>query len=91
MFSTLYIDISLNFVQLDLENFGKILRDPSSFITFAKVDGLIEVDEIIELNVLIEVSKTCGCLETHSDTTYTLRQMRMRQNNFSKLMNGGFK
>ena len=36
MFSTVFIDISLIFVQLDLENFGKMVRDPPS-ITFARV------------------------------------------------------
>ena len=36
MFSTV-IDISLIFVQSVLENFGKTVRDPPPFITFARV------------------------------------------------------
>ena len=40
MFSTVFIDISLIFVQLGLENFWKTVRDPP-FITFARVPGQI--------------------------------------------------
>ena len=36
MFFTVFIDISLIFVQLGLENFGKTVRDPI-LITFARV------------------------------------------------------
>ena len=36
-FSTVFIDISLIFVQLGLENFRKTVRDPPPFITFAGV------------------------------------------------------
>ena len=35
MFSTVYIDIPLIFVQLGLESFGETVRDPPS-ITFAR-------------------------------------------------------
>ena len=37
--STVYFDISLFFVQLGLENFGKIVRDSPPFIIFARVQG----------------------------------------------------
>ena len=37
MFSTVYMDISLIFIQLGPSTFGKIVRDPAPFITFVRV------------------------------------------------------
>ena len=76
MFSTVFIDISLIFVQLGQKNFGKTVRDPPPFITFARVlDKRLQERLLCESDIDFEkVLKNCYGSEASKFHTKSIKE-----------------